>query len=121
MKIYIATDGEYSDYRIEAVFIDKEKAELFCATHQCYLETWNTCDTKIETDKKPLQAWSVEVIDGKIRNIYESNLTFRETIEKVNFRYGMYLITTQLGLTKKEATKIIADKYAKWKAERECL
>ena len=38
MTIYIATDGEYSDYCIEAVFTDKNQAELFCATHGCYLE-----------------------------------------------------------------------------------
>lgn len=29
MKIYIVTSGEYSDYHIERVFLDKEKAETF--------------------------------------------------------------------------------------------
>lgn len=30
MKIYIVTSGSYSDYSIEAVFTDKEKARDFC-------------------------------------------------------------------------------------------
>jgi len=29
MKVYIATEGSYSDYHILAVFLDKKKAELF--------------------------------------------------------------------------------------------
>lgn len=32
-KVYIVTSGEYSSYGIDAVFLDKEQAEMFCATH----------------------------------------------------------------------------------------
>jgi len=33
MIIYIVTSGEYSDYRIQAVFTDPEKAKNFCRLH----------------------------------------------------------------------------------------
>lgn len=33
MKVYIVTDGCYSDYHIVAVFLEKEKAELYVNTH----------------------------------------------------------------------------------------
>lgn len=42
MKIYIVTGGEYSAYHIEAVFLTKEKAELYIAAH----EVW---DGRVET------------------------------------------------------------------------
>lgn len=32
MKVYVITSGEYSDYGIEAVCLDKDKAEQICAT-----------------------------------------------------------------------------------------
>jgi len=34
MKVYVVTSGEYSDYRIEKVFLDKDKAELYCDLHR---------------------------------------------------------------------------------------
>ena len=33
MKIYVVTAGEYSDYHIERIFLDKEKADNFCKYH----------------------------------------------------------------------------------------
>ena len=33
MKVYIVTSGEYSDYRIEKVFTDRESARLYALTH----------------------------------------------------------------------------------------
>ena len=32
MKAYVITSGEYSDYQIKAVCLDKDKAEQICAT-----------------------------------------------------------------------------------------
>ena len=49
MKIYIVTDGCYSDYHIEAVFTDKEKAKLFAALHNCSnLEEYETSDDNLK-------------------------------------------------------------------------
>lgn len=32
-KVYVVTRGEYSDYRIECVFSNREAAEKYCAVH----------------------------------------------------------------------------------------
>ena len=63
MKIYVVTEGEYSEYHICAVFDDKNKAELYCAVREekdflnnnCYvfgdeymIEEFNTDDVDIE-------------------------------------------------------------------------
>ncbi len=54
MKIYIVTDGEYSDYGIEAVFTDKKQAEMFAALHHCkYVEEWESDTASFEGDIKP--------------------------------------------------------------------
>jgi hypothetical protein len=46
MKIYVVTAGSYSDYRIEKVFTDKDKAEEFATW--CYdsngVDEWDTED-----------------------------------------------------------------------------
>lgn len=56
MKVYVVTNGEYSDYHICEVFLDKRKAELYCATRNkgkdCFgyyyaIEEYNTHDDKI--------------------------------------------------------------------------
>ena len=63
MKIYVITEGEYSDYHICAVFDDKKKAELYCAVREekdflnnnCYIfgdeymiEEYDTDDVNLE-------------------------------------------------------------------------
>lgn len=52
MKIYIVTAGEYSDYRIEKVFTDKDKAEEFAKW--CYdsngVDEWET-ENELDVEK----------------------------------------------------------------------
>ena len=36
--IYVVTDGEYSDYHIEGVFLDKEKAYKYAELNDCIVE-----------------------------------------------------------------------------------
>lgn len=40
MKIYVVTDGVYSDYHIEAVFLSKKEAELYAAVHEGQVEEY---------------------------------------------------------------------------------
>lgn len=59
MKVYIVTSGEYSDYGIDAVFLDKKEAELYIATHQKmdgYVWSWEEYNDILEFDTE----------DGKI-------------------------------------------------------
>ena len=44
MKVYIVTDGEYSDYHIKRVFIDGEKAGRYLETSCGRIEEFNTSD-----------------------------------------------------------------------------
>ena len=45
MKVYVVTSGCYSDYRIEDVFINKEKAEEFIKWYNdCTIEEYDTSD-----------------------------------------------------------------------------
>lgn len=42
MKIYVVTDGEYSDYHIEAVFTDKAKAKWYADVHAANVEEYDS-------------------------------------------------------------------------------
>ena len=57
MKVYIVTAGEYSDYHICKVFLDKEKAEKYVAlenemnkyySDNCYINEWDTADDSVD-------------------------------------------------------------------------
>ena len=49
-KVFVVTSGEYSSYYIEAVFLDKSKAELYCQCHRdCTIEEYSLCDNNIYT------------------------------------------------------------------------
>lgn len=57
MTIYLVTSGEYSEYGVDAVFLDKEKAMLYCAAHNvketddpCWIEEYDTYDDDINAD-----------------------------------------------------------------------
>lgn len=55
MKVYLVTSGTYSDYGVEAIFLDRQNAEAYCAardTHSnCYdlhsIEEWDNSDGNI--------------------------------------------------------------------------
>lgn len=51
--IYIVTDGEYSDYHIEGVFLDKEKAYKCAELNDCIVEEYEPMDdTEIIVGRK---------------------------------------------------------------------
>ena len=59
MKIYVVTAGEYSDYHICKLFLDKEKAEKYVAIYnemneydECWLNEWETSDEKVDMTAK---------------------------------------------------------------------
>jgi len=73
MKVYIVTDGCYSDYHIVAVFLEKEKAELYVKTHDfgqtsifgsdMNIEEYDTRDDTIEgevAEMKYVYAFNVD-------------------------------------------------------------
>lgn len=62
MTIYLVASGEYSEYGVDAVFLNKEKAMLYCAAHNgketddpydiCWIEEYDTHDDDINADGK---------------------------------------------------------------------
>ena len=61
--LYVVTAGCYSDYHIEAIFINKSKAELYCTCHEdCEIEEWDLSDDKIFTP------FNMVIINFEIRN-----------------------------------------------------
>ena len=49
MKVYIVTEGCYSDYHIEAVFLDKQKAESYIVGWDGYhIEEFETADDTVK-------------------------------------------------------------------------
>ena len=51
MKIYVVTSGGYSDYGIDAVFVNKEKAKLYCKVHKdSCIEEYDTNDDNINNN-----------------------------------------------------------------------
>lgn len=83
-KIYIITSGEYSDYRINAVFTTKEKAVDYVEQHGTY---YNIEEYEIDKDvEKKTQLWCIVffVEDG---NLSEAIPTSRNRNELVDTCY----------------------------------
>ena len=120
MEIYIATSGEYSNYGIEEVFTDKKQAELYCATHGCYLEVYEADRTKIETEQKPKFIWECgENWRGEF--IYNNcrEMTFKDIFIKSRYSSQKLKISLDADIEDEKAKKILKDKYMQWKAEQE--
>lgn len=67
--IYIVTSGDYSDYSIDAVFQDKNKAEAYCKCHpDAGIEEWEFFDDNIYT---PYNVVCIDMdISGNAKKIY---------------------------------------------------
>lgn len=130
MIVYVVTDGEYSDYHIEAVFTDKEQAELFCATRNLSAEDIKEYDTeehKFETATPIYSRWhfAVEEKKGETK-IFLGDVTLttkKEDVFKkeIHHYYGCCVdayITLEKDATMEQAEKALYHRYAKWKYEQ---
>ena len=116
MKVYIATDGEYSDYRIVAVFTDKTQAKYFCAAHECNMEEWEADTEHLDTQKELKYLWCATFYsDGSLKALYEEYYTFRDinTIKK-----GYVYATLPIDTAKEKVKKIMCDRYAQWEYQQ---
>lgn len=119
MTIYIATDGEYSEYHICTVFTDKDQAMIYCATHECMLEEYEADEVKLETTKSVKEKWLAEFdCYGVFLFAEKRGLCFDKPISIVRkssrvFMRACFPIGTDEGM----AEKIFCDMYAKWKEQ----
>lgn len=132
-KVYIVTEGEYSDYHIEAVFSTRENAEKFIAARDTayYLgdyeiEELDLDETQVETEDKIVYVYAVFHY-GRHNNIcvenrfwiFKSKLgEFKRKWEKDKTWHGGWEQIVVLDEPNEEkARKIYADRIAKKKAE----
>lgn len=132
MIIYVVTSGEYSDYGIEAVFDNKEQAELYCATKEGhsdpkYIEEYDTEEHHFDSEKPIFLRWDCKIEEGRYGTMLK-NLVSHHTFNKVNMiqehkNFCNPWISAQVTLdrnsTAEQAKKAILDRYAQWKYERE--
>lgn len=73
--LYVVTAGCYSDYHIETIFKNKEKAEYYCSCHEdCVIEEYGLSDDNIFT-----------TFESVIINFDIYNVKGRE--DKISFRF----------------------------------
>lgn len=128
MNVYIVTCGEYSDYHIEKVFTNYEKAEQYVALQNRnpngYQDEWNidcylTSDDILEGEVKVYYLYSFNFRNGKpeiesIRIVgYQKKVFFQ-------YRFGAELLPglefTLDEADEEKAFKIAQDEYAKLRA-----
>lgn len=136
MKVYVITSGEYSDYGIRAVALSREKAELICAmlnsTERYYgdvatIEEYDTDGIQCDVNEDVGLCYEAWFNYKTLKNIYwgEPFYSFaRNEIKRGISGHGYEIqiaATFPKDMPKEKARKIMKDRVAKWKAEREGL
>jgi hypothetical protein len=138
--VYVVTSGEYSDYHIDAVFDSREAAEVYCALgHGEYVEDY---DVNAEATAKPTQSivyrywvcyptrdteWILEpayLLESDIeadRQMIEVNKRYHLKWNVIDCDYHTDRYVYLKERNKSKALKIVRDRIAKAKAEREGL
>ena len=129
MKVYIVTAGEYSDYRIEGVFLDQEKARIYSITHQFEypgVEEYEVIDDVPMKDQDYIRV-TYNFTTGAILSLCLSETYDPETV--VDFLNGtltfcvnksnkrLYDSIVESGEESKLLLKIAYDKKAQWQYE----
>jgi len=130
--VYVVTSGEYSDYRINAVFDNKEQAELYCATHEDEMpeiEEYDTDYFRLDSAKPVFKKWTGHIeTNGKstFARVFSSCFTLKKKnsfSEYDSWPYNGEIITAIVTLdknsTEEQAEKAMVDRYMQWEYERE--
>lgn len=140
MKVYVITCGEYSDYQVCAVTLDKEQAELLQVRYsdkwnEAYIDEYETDDYKIEaadldrhmyqvTFNKDHEISSCRVINRRLNykhgEVEDESTWFNYANGRrscFNWRVDVYVDTKD----EDHAKKIAKDIYMKWLAEQNNL
>ena len=124
--VYVVTEGEDSDYHIEAIFSNYSTAERFCACNEMeysHIEEWKIDDEDIQSKEEVLLQWCFEV-DQNGKFGYCSSPTYVYKSHAINYidkylsKYKI-LLALDPSITKEEAQEIAADRLAIYKAKYE--
>ena len=127
MTVYIVTDGEYSGYHIEGVFLDKDKAEYFRKFHTTEngeVETYDTMDDDYTINVKTIDYYDIEltskgVVKKCTAKTYEyvpGNENFQEAFYQAI--WGDDFCGKIIANSEEQAIRIMQDKRAQWLAEK---
>ena len=119
MKVYVVTEGSYSDYHIEAIFSDKLKADIHAALISGDVAEWDVDNIEVDTNQKiipyarvvfyPFRSNPITSIN--IEYTVENNIVFSTCIKlKADSTYGVAILRAD---TEEKARKIFYDMYAK--------
>lgn len=124
-RVYILTDGMYSDFHIVAVFRTEEDAEVYAATHRRQLEIPEIHEWAVfarDCTSPPVSVcWEVWIYeDGLITNrIMSYSFDSVETVslrDQFNREYRV-TFTVSKGTTIEQVDKIARDRLAKYRYE----
>ena len=116
--VYIVTEGEYSDYHIDSIFSDKNKADIHAALIRGNVEEWPVDAITIDCNQKIIKyavvRYSLHFKSNPIRSIsfetgIEGNVDFSNSI---NFKKDDYNKLNIRADTEEKAKKIFYDKYS---------
>lgn len=137
MKVYVITQGSYSDYHIVGVKLTREEAEKVVALSNddyydyAEIEEYDTDDIKIDTNEEIkdeyYKTYDYQTLDDSCHNAKQT-VTFKDKNE-VKFcpgtiiQHGAIVVTATFphGTPTEKVEKIMRDRAAKFKAEREGL
>lgn len=125
MIVLVVTEGSYSDYHIEAVFTDRDQANLYLKLHPgCEIEEWDTEEVKIDASKI-VHEWTAKISpDGKLLSLRDK-LTTQPKGDGVWLNDSWWwggvhfdvVFATNRELEESVAEKACFDRVAKFKAE----
>lgn len=137
MKVYVITSGCYSDYRIQAVALDKEQAEKIAATINnsrhysddfCEIEKYDTEDIKIDAKCEVKMRFHMTVNYRNTKEaFFECGYPVTEDVNEISVEKcekcggdSEIKITATLPkeITEEKAKKIMFDRIAEFKAQR---
>ena len=127
-KVYILTDGTYSDYHIVAVFHTQEEAETYAAMHQRDFECpeiaeWNI--STVENVSRPVRTyWEIRIYeDGTVRDresSYSFDVPITVTPIETGTRNPLYLVKFSVpkDTVIEQVDKIARDRLARYRYEQ---
>lgn len=136
MKVYVITQGSYSDYHIVGVKLTREEAErvVVHANDEDYydyaeIEEYDTDDIKIDTNEemkdkywKEYDYHTLEAHDYKgRRTAYKDENEISQDRTIMGYKKIQVTATFPHGTPKEKVEKVMRDRAAKFKAEREGL
>ena len=124
MIVYVVTEGSYSDYHIEAVFADKEQANLYLKLHpDCEIEEYDTEAIKIDA-RRIMHEWTAKISpDGKILSLKDKATLLPKkdgiwlTDSYLNGVHFEVTVSTDRELERSIVEKACFDRVAKFKAQ----